>query len=80
MNYKLVNGPDGIVWVSLQPLRDDVMTQLNKLTTIDTSEFSETDKDIMDFNVVGLRAIATFLNALEQEAKTNENIDRPTTH
>lgn len=80
MNYKLVKGPDDIVWVSLQPLRDDVMNSLNKLTTIDTTELSLTDKDIMDFNILGLKAIATFLNALEQEYKQNENTVRPSVH
>lgn len=69
MNYKLVKGPDDTVWVSIQPLMVDVNESLNKLTEIDTSTLSDTDKDIMEFNILGMKAIYTFLGALIQESK-----------
>lgn len=80
MNYKLVKGPDDTVWVSIQPLMTDVNYSLNKLIEIDVDPLSDTDKDIMDFNILGLKAIYTFLGALLQESKINENLNRPTEH
>ena len=79
MNYKLVKGPDNITWVSIEPLRDDVLDSLVKLEQINTEELSNIDKDIMNFNILGMKAIGTFLNSLIEESN-NETIDRPTTH
>ena len=84
MNYQLVKGPDDTIWVSVQPLMQDVKTSLEKLEVIDTSELSSLDKDIMEFNMLGMKAIYTFLGALLQESKDKEvlnaNTDRQTTH
>lgn len=84
MNYQLVKGPDNTVWVSLQPLMQDVKSSLEKLEVIDTSELSTLDKDIMEFNMLGMKAIYTFLGALLQESNDKEilnaNTDRQTTH
>ena len=84
MNYQLVKGPDNTVWVSLQPLMQDVKSSLEKLEKIDTNELSTLDKDIMEFNMLGMKAIYTFLGALLQESNDKEilnaNTDRQTTH
>lgn len=74
MKYQLVKGPDDIVWVSIQPLMDDVNESLKKLVEIDISELSDTDKDIMDFNILGMKAIYTFMGALVQESKIKEEL------
>lgn len=79
MNYKLVKGPDEIVWVSVQPLRDDVLESLRKLEQVNTDDLSKIDKDIMDFNILGMKAIATFLGALVTEAN-DAYPNRQTTH
>ncbi len=83
MNYQLVEGPDKTVWVSLQPLVSDVNDMLQHIQTIDLETLSTIDKDIMEFNMIGLKAISTFLSALVQESKQNEynaNTNRQTTH
>ena len=84
MNYQLVKGPDGTIWVSLQPLRDDVISTLDKLEKIDVTDLSALDKDIMNFNILGMKAIATFLNSLEQESQLkdlqDEKSTRPSVH
>lgn len=84
MNYQLVKGPDNTVWVSVQPLMQDVKSSLEKLEKIDTNELSTLDKDIMEFNMLGMKAIYTFLGALLQESNDKEilnaNTDRQTTH
>lgn len=79
MNYKLVKAEDGIVWVSVQPLRDDIINTLKHLVTVESKDLSDTDKDIMEFNIMGMKAIATFLDALVKESN-EKNTDRQTTH
>jgi hypothetical protein len=84
MKYQLVVGPDKTVWVSLQPLIEDANESLDKLSKVDTEGLSNIDADIMNFNVMGLKAISTFLSALVKEANSreevNENITRSTVH
>ena len=79
MNYKLVKGPDNITWASLEPLQQDVIESLHKLEQINMEELSDIEKDIMDFNIIGMKAIATFIGALVQESNYAE-INRPPTH
>lgn len=73
MNYQLEKGPDGVVWVSIQPLMQDLNKTLDHLVTIDSSLMSETDKDIMEFNILGMKAIYTFMGALLEEHKVKEH-------
>lgn len=80
MNYKLVSGPDDIVWVSIQPLMQDVQQALKALESADTTEFTEQGKQINEFNITGMKAIYTFLGALLQEHKSNEYAKSKTTH
>jgi len=78
MNYQLETGPDGTVWVSIQPLMQDVNHSLEHLLSIDTSTLSDTDKDIMDFNILGMKAIYTFMGALLQESKIKGELNART--
>ena len=84
MRYQLVVGPDKTIWVSLQPLIEDTNETLEKLSKVNTEGLSTIDTDIMDFNVLGLKAISTFLTALVDEANSrdnkDENITRQTVH
>ena len=79
-SYKLVKADDGIVWVSIQPLMYDVKNTLDKLQKLDTDNLNNFDKEVMDFNMIGLRAVYSFLDSLVQENKLNENTDRQTRH
>lgn len=79
-SYKLVKADDGIVWVSIQPLMYDVKNTLDKLQKVDTDKLNNFDKEVMDFNMIGLRAVYSFLDSLVQENKLNENTSRPTKH
>lgn len=78
MNYRLEKGPDGTVWVSIQPLQFDINKSLEHLVSIDTSSMSEQEKDIMEFNILGMKAIYTFLGALLEEQKQKEHRDETT--
>lgn len=59
--------PDDVTWVSLEPLYQDILKNLEKLERIDTNNLSKLDQDIMDFNIIGMKSIATFLNLLIKE-------------
>ena len=72
MNYQLEKGPDGTVWVSIQPLQHDINKSLEHLVTVDTSSMSTQEQDIMEFNILGMKAIYTFLGALLEEQKQKE--------
>jgi len=78
MNYKLEKGPDGTVWVSIQPLQHDINKSLEHLVSIDTSTMTEQEQDIMEFNILGMKAIYTFLGALLEEQKQKEYRDAKT--
>lgn len=80
MNYKLVEGPDGILWCSVQPLMQDIQQALKALESADTNEFTEQGKAINEFNITGMKAIYTFLGALLQEHKSNEYEKSKVTH
>lgn len=70
--YQIAQGPDGINWVSIEPLMEDVRDNLEKLMAIDTSEFKPEDTQIIDFKVIGLRSIYEFLGALITEKNLKE--------
>ena len=68
MKYKLVRGPDNIVWCSVQPLMEDTQDALKMLEQTNTESMNDVEKDIMEFNIIGMKAIYTFLGALVQES------------
>ena len=64
--YKLELGPDGTVWVSIQPLMQDIQDNLEKLKKI---VYEGDDKRELDMRILGLEAINSFLGALVTEKK-----------
>ena len=73
MNYKMMSGPDSTTWITLEPLMQDVNHNLEKLNGINIEGLSQIDKDIMQFNILGMKAVSTFLGALLQEHKGNQH-------
>lgn len=67
--YKLEKGPDGITWVSLEPLMVDIQENLDKLKTI---VYEGDDKRELDMRILGLEAIGSFLGALLTENKLEQ--------
>ena len=64
--YRLEKGPDGITWVSIEPLMQDVVESLDKLKNI---VYDGEDKHEIDMRILGLTAIYEFLGALVTEKK-----------
>lgn len=74
--YKLERREDNNIWVNIQPLMADIQVHFDNLHDMDTSEFTEQDKQLLDLKVIGLRAIYEFLGALKLEHELKELRDQ----
>jgi len=74
--YNLERREDKNIWVNIQPLMADIQTHFDNLHDMDTSEFTEQDKQLLDLKVIGLRAIYEFLGALKLEHELKELRDQ----
>jgi len=74
--YNLERREDKNIWVNIQPLMADIQTHFDNLHEMDTSEFTEQDKQLLDLKVIGLRAIYEFLGALKLEHELKELRDQ----
>ena len=74
--YKLQRDVDGVVWVSIQPLMDDIRDALKKITDLDDPRMIEVDHKELNLKILGLQSIYTFLGALMTEQTLVEKKDR----
>lgn len=68
-NYKLVKGPDGITWCSLEPLMNDLKQSVIQLMELELPENEETSRNN---KIMGLTATYEILGALVQESNLKE--------
>ena len=61
MTYHIQTGPDGIHWVSLEPLLDDVLAQIDAALPAITEQ-----------QLQALYSVRLFLQALIQEGRQND--------
>jgi hypothetical protein len=71
-DYRLVKATDGIVWVSIQPLMTDINKSLVLLMDIPLENLKEEDLQHLDFKIIGMKAIHSFLGALLTEQQLIE--------
>lgn len=77
--YQIQPGPDGVLWVSVQPLMDDIKVAIDEVLKIDLSRATEAQRKVVDFKLMGLRSIHEFLGALLTEHElvtTRERINK----
>lgn len=88
-SYKLVKAEDGTIWVSLQPLVNDIFENLKMLENIEiTPDMQQVDQDILNHKILGMKSLMSFLAALINEQNLTDlkehhdktNTDRQTTH
>lgn len=83
-NYVVERGPDGIRWVSIEPLMTDINNSMIEMVNMDVSSLSDENKEIVDLKILGLRTIYQFLGSLitadDLKKIKNETTDRPTVH
>lgn len=65
--YKLQEGLDHIVWVSIQPLMEDIKEKLAFYLSVPTDDLSAEDTDKIDFTILSMRAVYAFLGSLLTE-------------
>ena len=83
-SYQVERGPDGIRWVSIEPLMTDINNSMVEMVNMDVSSLTEENKEIVDLKILGLRTIYQFLGSLitadDLKKIKNETTDRPTVH
>jgi hypothetical protein len=65
--YHVETGPDGIRWVSIEPLMDDIVASLDGLINLPKEEFEKLDDDgkhIIEMKILGLRTVHEFLGSI----------------
>jgi len=62
--YHVETGPDGIRWVSIEPLLDDIVTAIDGLMKLPTDDLDDDGKHIIDMKIVALRSVHEFLGSI----------------
>lgn len=77
-NYKVETGPDGIRWVSIEPLLNDIVQAIDGLMNLPTDQLDDNGKHIIDMKIVGLRTVHEFLGSIitaDNLAKLKVNVN-----
>jgi len=84
MRYHITKGPDGVAWVTIQPLIEDCKEILDNALNINTDTMTEAEKIVHNSTIVSIKSVLEFLNSLMFEFNIKELSDedtvRPTTH
>ena len=64
--------PDGITWVTIQPLLVQTMQHLDEAKAIDVSKLSDNERRGVDFTILSMESVVNFLRSLlaEHELET----------
>jgi hypothetical protein len=62
--YHVETGPDGIRWVSIEPLMDDIVGAIEGLMKLPTDNLDDDGKHIIDMKIVALRSVHEFLGSI----------------
>lgn len=65
-------GEDGIIWITIQPLLEQVMMHREESLKINTDKLSDDEKRGVDYAILNIEAVANFLKSLivEHELET----------
>lgn len=72
----MVRAEDGIVWVSIQPLMNQVKQHLEEAKKIDITNMCVDDKKGIDFTILSIEAVYNFLNSLLTEQNLTELLEK----
>lgn len=70
--YMMHTAPDGITWVTIQPLLVQTMQHLDEAKKIDVSELNDDERRGVDFTILSMESVVNFLRSLlaEHELET----------
>ena len=71
--YMMHTAPDGITWVTIQPLLVQTIQHLDEAKAIDVSELNDDERRGVDFTILSMTAVVNFLRSLlaEHELETD---------
>jgi hypothetical protein len=75
-DYQMVRGPDDTIWVTLQPLANEVKQILDNSKIISTTGMSKDEIKGIDFTILSLEAVYNFLNSLITEQQIKEMVEQ----
>jgi hypothetical protein len=62
--YHVETGPDGIRWVSVEPLLNDIVKSIDALMKIDLESLDDNGKEILNLKILGLKTVHEFLGSI----------------
>lgn len=62
--HVVMTGPDGIRWVTLEPLMTDIESAIAEIVNIPVDDLKEEDKHIIDMKIAGLKCVYEFLGSI----------------
>jgi len=70
--YMMHTAPDGITWITIQPLLVQTMQHLDEAKAIDVSKLSDDERRGVDFTILSMESVVNFLRSLlaEHELET----------
>ena len=70
--YMMHTAPDGITWVTIQPLLVQTMQHLDEAKAIDVSKLNDNERRGVDFTILSMESVVNFLRSLlaEHELET----------
>tara|TARA_R110000803_G_C11957843_1_gene318365 strand:+ start:263 stop:556 length:294 start_codon:yes stop_codon:yes gene_type:complete len=75
-NYKMITAEDGITWITIQPLLEQVMMHREESHKIPTDNLTDDEKRGVDFAVLNIEAVANFLRSLLVEHDLEKIVDK----
>ena len=73
-HYHMHTAPDGITWITIQPLMLQTMAHLDEAKAIDVSTLSDTERRGVDFTILSMEAVVNFLKSLLAEHQLETEI------
>jgi hypothetical protein len=65
--YMMHTAPDGITWITIQPLLVQTMQHLDEAKKIDVSKLSDDERRGVDFTILSMESVVNFLKSLLAE-------------
>jgi len=72
--YMMHTAPDGITWVTIQPLLVQTMQHLDEAKAIDVSKLSDSERRGVDFTILSMESVVAFLKSLLAEHQLETEI------
>ena len=72
--YMMHTAPDGITWVTIQPLLVQTMQHLDEAKAIDVSTLSDSERRGVDFTILSMESVVAFLKSLLAEHQLETEI------